>query len=314
MTKIKSMRRYVAFLVVVLAPALAYANTGVFEGAGHTIKLVRSEDVQLRSEAVTITPCRGPFLFDGTAPGMDRVEYRCKFVLHNRSRKPVTVQVGFPLTSDSCAMQDSNLKADDETALVLWYKFIARDNEKTYHVRFAPHDQDKKLGSIFLWDMAFQGDEVRELNVAYEIPAAMALNTTEKDWEIKYAKRWYSRLTTAIFEGFDYVTVTGQSWAGPIEHAKFELRVAGFDRYLANRFIIERPGRTAEERIAIEKKNQEHAARIEWAIKNGKIKGDPSELRDSVSNGAWQSLLDLHIKDRLIHRKITPMVGKRRMG
>ena len=42
-------------------------------------------------------------------------------------------------------MQDSNLKADDETALVLWYKFIARDNEKTYHVRFAPHDQDKKL-------------------------------------------------------------------------------------------------------------------------------------------------------------------------
>ena len=82
------------------------------------------------------------------------------------------------------------------------------------------------------------------------------LNTTEKDWEIKYAKRWYSRLTTAIFEGFDYVTVTGQSWAGPIEHAKFELHVAGFDRYLANRFIIERPGRTAEERIAIEKKTE----------------------------------------------------------
>ena len=174
------MRRLTVFLFMVLAPSFAYANAGIFEGSGHTIKLVHSEDVQLRSETVRIIPGRGWYLFNGSVG--DRVDYECKFVLKNRSKEPVTIQVGFPLTSQFLKYGD-DWKAEDATALVLKYRFIVRDNDRTYHVRFVPHDQAKTLGAIFLWDMTFHGEEVRELNVAYEIPMAMGLGDTMKDPE-----------------------------------------------------------------------------------------------------------------------------------
>lgn len=309
------MKHFVAFLVVTLASSLAYANTGVFEGSGHTIKLVRSEDVQMQSEEVTITPGRGPFLFDGGVPGMDRVEYRCKFVLHNRSEKVVTIQVGFPLSGDSFRPFKDGWRAEDATDLVLRYKFIARDKEKTYHVRFVPSDESKELVAIFLWDMTFKGDEVCNLNVAYEIPMAMALSTTEKkDWKIKYAKPWYPRLVTDIVEDFEYVTVTGQSWAGPIESAKFRLNVAGFERYLNDRFIFEKPSLAAEERAAAEKAAKERATALEKLIEESKTKDRSQKLRDLLSNNAWGSLFDWRIKDRLIRRDIAPDGWKEKDG
>jgi hypothetical protein len=242
-----------------LTPCTALANTGIFEGSGHTIKLVRSKDVEMQSEDVTIVPGRGPFLFNGGVA--DRVEYQCKFVLHNRSRKTATIQVGFPLNSQFMEVP-SVAETYDPTELVLKYKFIVRDNDRTYHVRFVPHDKDQGLSSIFLWDMSFAGDEVRKLNVAYEIPMAMALATTDKDWEVRDAKSWYPRLMMCIYEGLEYVTVTGQSWAGPIHSAKFTLEVAGFEQYLADRFIIEGKGRTKEERAEIEKGFKEQASTL----------------------------------------------------
>ena len=285
-----------------LASSVAIANTGVFEGSGHTIKLVRSEDIQLRSEKVTIIPGRGRFLFNGSIA--DHVDYECKFVLQNLSKKPVTIQAGFPLTSQFLKNAD-DAKADDATALVIKYKFIVRDNERTYHVRFVPHDRDKSLGAIFLWDMTFQGDEVRELNVAYEIPMAMALGDTAKDREISYAKDWYWILTGCVYEGFEYVTVTGQSWAGPIESAKFELHVEGFEQYLNDRFVIERPPYTAEQLAEIDKERRQNVAAIEEAIKNGEIKGGPAKLRELIK-AAKEPPFDWHVKDRLIHRQVLP--------
>jgi hypothetical protein len=303
MLKIQSWSRWFLFLAIALTPSRAFGNTGIFEGSGHTIKLIRSEDVEMQSEEVTIVPGRGPFLFNGSA--MDRVEYSCKFVLHNRSKKPVTIQVGFPLTSQFMKPPYHPEKTDP-TDVVLRYKFIARDKDKTYHVRFEPYDKDKKLASIFLWDMSFQGDEVCKLNIAYEIPMAMGLSSMDDDWDAHYPKAWYSRLTPCIYEGFDYVTVTGQSWAGPIHNAKFNLHIAGFEQYLASRCIIEERVLTAEERAAIEKTNKENAARIEEEIKNGEIKGNPAEFRDLLSNDAWKSLLDWHIKDCMIRRQVGP--------
>ena len=203
-------------IVVVLAPGLAYANAGVFEGSGHTVKLIHSENVQMRSEKVMIIPGRGRFLFDGGVGGMDRVQYYCTFVLKNRSPKTVTVQVGFPLTSQF--VRHGDWKAEEATELVLKYNFIARDGDKTYHVRFVPRDQDEKLGAIFLWDMTFQGNETRELRVAYEIPMAMALASTAKSSDPadqRNYKIWFMTVEAAMTEWFEYVTVTGQSWAGP---------------------------------------------------------------------------------------------------
>jgi hypothetical protein len=249
------MKRNVVFLIVVLTASVACANTGVFEGSGHTIKLIRSEDIQLQSERVTIVPGRGPFLYDGTGPGMDRVEYTCKFVLRNRSKKQVTIQVGFPLTSESID-KTGNPKPDEVTALVLEYKFIVRDDDRTYHVRFSSQDTEKKFGAIFLWDMTFQPDEVRTLNVGYQIPMATGLADTKKERHFekeKQGKEWYSKLEEAIGEVLFYVTETGQSWAGPIEDADFEIHVREFERYLANRGVFESTPRTANQDDKTEK-------------------------------------------------------------
>ncbi len=272
-------------IVVVLAPGLAYANAGVFEGSGHTVKLIRSENVQLRSEKVMIIPGRGRFLFDGGVGGMDRVQYYCTFVLKNRSPKAVTVQVGFPLTSEFA--RGDAWKAEDATNLVFQYKFIARDGDKTYHVRFVPHDQDEKLGAIFLWDMTFQANETRELRVAYEIPMAMGLATTANSPQAavrEKGKAWFTTLESAMGEGLEYITVTGQSWAGPIENATFEVYVGGFEKYLAQRGFLDAlpPSIAADDKKA--------GSRSSWNIKSGLVHRqiDPAGWKEKDGVLRWE--------------------------
>ena len=276
------MIRTITIIGCLSLPALALGNAGVFEGSGHTVKLTSTADIQLQSEKVKIIAGRGPFLFDGTAPGMDRVEYQCSFRLKNRSRKAVTIQVGFPLTSQ---FLDSphKVKNINTADLLFHYKFIARDNDKTYHVRFAPYDRDRKLGSIFLWDMTFEPDEVRELRVAYEIPMGMALNEAVKDARLSESEKrseWYWAPESAFAEGFDYVTATGQSWSGPIEEATFEVSIGQFERYLHQRRVAERP-------------DSESAKGTKYKV---------------IPQGEWR------LKDFLVYRRITPAGWKETDG
>jgi hypothetical protein len=211
--------------------ALVHANAGIFAGSGHTVELVKTEKVQLVSEDVTIIPGRARWAFDGGGGSMDRVEYVCKFQLRNLTEERVDVQVGFPL--DSQFMKEPyDPKEYDELDLVIRYKFLARDKEKTYHVRYAPGDGD--LRSIFLWDMAFAPGETRELVVAYEMPISMGLASTAKA-RGELAKPWYVNAEFALVEEFRYVTRTGRSWAGKIEKARFRVALEGFEEYVRNR-------------------------------------------------------------------------------
>jgi hypothetical protein len=260
-------------LSVLATCTAALGNVGVFAGSGHTIKLVHSADVQMVSEEVTIVPGRGRFLFDGTVPGMNRVEYRCKFTLKNRSAKPVAIQAGFPLDSQFFRSPNTTKKAD-EADIVLQYKFIARDQDKTYHVRFVPCDAAKHLAAIFLWDMDFQAGETRELRVAYEMPISMSLASGAKEEHgQKYAKHWYGNLEAGLVESFGYVTETGRSWAGPVEKAEIHVYLGGFEKYLSARRVVENP-----------EASEEHP--------DGK--------------GSRQGFLDSYCKDWLMHRQIEP--------
>jgi hypothetical protein len=294
-----------------LVPVEAFATTGIFEGSGHTIKLVHSEDVEMQSEDVTVAPGRGPLLFDGGT--VDRVEYACKFVLHNKSKKLVTIQAGFPLNSQFMKPPSDPGKYD-ATELVLKYKFIVRDNDKTYHVRFVPHDKDQELSSIFLWDMSFAAGETRKVNVAYEIPMAMGAGDMTKDSAVSYARPWYQRLTMCIYEGFEYVTVTGGSWAGPIHSAKFAVETAGFEQYLADRCIVEGRGPTDKERAALQEEYRKLVVDLEGSIKNRKREVEPAASRTYLKNSVWLQLFDWHVKDRLIHRQIGPKGWREKDG
>jgi hypothetical protein len=246
---------------------------GVFAGYGHTIQLVHNADVQMVSEEVLIVPGRGRFLYDGTVPGMDRVEYQCKFMLKNRCTKTVTIQAGFPLDSQFFKPPYTTEMADG-VDLVLDYKFIARDQDKTYHVRFVPYDKTKRLSAIFLWDMKFNAGEVRELRVAYEMPISMSLASGAKGQRVgEYAKHWYGSLEFGLIERFGYITETAQSWAGPVETAKIHVYLGGFERYLGERRVVEKSEEPVDH--AGDKRNQ-------------------------------QGFLDSYQKDWLTHRQIEP--------
>ncbi|MCK6459729.1 MAG: DUF4424 domain-containing protein [Planctomycetes bacterium] len=225
------MRRLVP---LVLLCGILHANAGIFSGSGHTVELVKTEEIQLVSEEVTIVPSRARWRFDGGG-GMDRVEYYCKFKLRNLTDERVEVQVGFPLDSQFMK-QPYDPKEHDEEDLILTYQFMARDKEKTYHVRYAPGDGD--LRSIFLWDMAFAPGETRDLAVLYEMPISMGLGTTAIA-RGEYAKPWYVHAEFALVESFRYVTRTGRSWAGEVEKATFEVALPGFESYVRERGFFE---------------------------------------------------------------------------
>ena len=222
-----------------------FGNTGVFAGSGHSIQLVKSADVQMVSEDVTITPITGA----STMLMMHTVEFRCTFVLKNRSNKPVKIQVGFPLDRESHGSPPSPSDDADE---VLSYHFIARDAKNTYHVRHVATDSQKKFSHIFLWDMDFAAGETRTLHVGYILPMSVAGSTTRKPDELppsfagnvndgekflfhyppEYEKPWHKKVETCMVVYFNYVTETGQSWAGPIEKATFRVSNNTFEYFL----------------------------------------------------------------------------------
>jgi hypothetical protein len=225
-----------AFLVLICA-AGTNANTGYFTGSGHTITLTKTEQVQLVSEDVTITPrC-------GWTPQMDAVDYRCKFVLKNLTAKPLKIQVGFPLDSQF-AQQAKGVSS--AARLVLNYHFIARDDKNTYHTRFVAGDSQKRFSRLFLWDMAFDPAETKVLDVAYQLGMSLVETSTRKQPTLfpglatpQHAKKWHAGLEVCWVEHFHYITETGKSWAAPIEHASFRVQTGYLEDCLAQRPLMD---------------------------------------------------------------------------
>jgi len=207
-----------------------FGNTGVFAGSGHTLQLIKSADVQMVSEDVTIRPICGSSMMEHS------VEFRCTFVLKNRSSKPLKIQVGFPLDRK---YYGPPRKPSDDASEVLSYHFIARDAANTYHVRYEAADAQGRYAHIFLWDMEFAASETKTLQVGYLLPMSFAAHTTRKPDDAENAlsppkreKPWHVRTEACGVVFFYYVTETGQSWAGPIEKATFRLCCNTFEHSL----------------------------------------------------------------------------------
>jgi hypothetical protein len=118
---------FVAALVlcILVANSPTFADAGVFTGNGQNLHQITSKTIRLESIDVNIVLERGPFLFDGTVPGMDRAEYICTFVLQNLSDKPEDVQVGFPVDSEFSKGADK-VSEEESKNWVLEYSFLAR--------------------------------------------------------------------------------------------------------------------------------------------------------------------------------------------
>ena len=111
----QKMRVTLAILLFAITSQLSEANVGVFTGYGHSIELTSTDQIQMVREEVTIIPGRGRFQFSGSVPGMDRVEYDCRFELKNLGEDSATIQVGFPLNSQFLSPPyDQDQKVEDQ--------------------------------------------------------------------------------------------------------------------------------------------------------------------------------------------------------
>ena len=236
--------KFAASVLILLVGACpcVLADAGVFTGNGQNLHQITSKTIQLVGIDVTIVLGRGPFLFDGTVPGMDRAEYMCKFVLRNLSDQEAEVKVGFPV--DSQFARASADSPEDSGNWVLEYGFIARDEKATYHVAFvrqkAPGGPGK-FGSVFVWNMRFSPNETRTLSVQYRIPMSMGLVPMQKEQNAPPMSGVFGQefLNIGQLDMAGYVTSTGSSWAGNVETAKFTLVTEPFERYLSRRGITE---------------------------------------------------------------------------
>ncbi len=219
---------------------IAYANVGIFGGFGHSVILEKTSDIQMVSEEVSISLGRGMIPFTGSLRGLDRAEYRCKFLLRNLSDKKVTVQVGFPLSSGDNYMISA---AENPSAfdIIARHNFIAGTDKKMYPVRYVRHDKAKKFRQIFLWNMTFEPKQEITLKVFYALTGYQGLGTTKRrpyNWK-PYKYDYLDFLDRGIGESFGYVTETGKSWKGPIEKAVFKVYLDDFEKYLAKRGMTE---------------------------------------------------------------------------
>ncbi len=222
---------------------LALADAGVFTGNGQDLHQITSKTIQLVSIDVTMVLGRGPFLYDGTVPGMDRAEYRCSFLLQNLSDNDEEVEVGFPVDSQFAkgAKPESPSESQD---WVLEYGFIARDEATTYHVVFVrrkPEGGPGDLGSVFVWKMHFPAKKSRTLIVQYQIPMSMGLIPLQKQESGGSAPGVFGQefLNIGQLDMAGYITSTGSSWAGNVEMAKVTLITEPFERYFEHRGITE---------------------------------------------------------------------------
>jgi hypothetical protein len=144
------------FALALLVTATVWGDAGVFTGSGQDLRQISSESVQLVSIDVTITLERGPSLFDGGVPGMDEIDYNCKFILHNLTDKKCAVQVGFPIDSEFARLRSADTPKVEQD-WVGQYNFTARDEKNTYNVSFQRTDAKKKdvpYSAIFTWTMS----------------------------------------------------------------------------------------------------------------------------------------------------------------
>jgi len=233
-----------------------FGNVGVFRGSGQTPMLEKTDQIQMVEEEIIMFPRRGNYPVDTSAKNQDKMDFRCRFILRNLSDKTVVVPVGFPLDTEARLQDDKG--NFNQSQIISHYAFTAGTKDKTFPVRFVPHDKKKKFSKLFLWEMTFLPKQEIELFVNYTMGGYHGLDVTmrNRDWDKQkpYKCEYLEYLTYGLGQAQLYVTETGSSWAGVIEKAVFRYYPYEFEEYLAKRGAWEESRKERNERLAAIKK------------------------------------------------------------
>jgi len=251
---------------LMFAAACCFGNAGVFRGNGQTPVLEKSSEIQMVEELVEMRPRRGDYPVDTSCRNLDKMDFRCRFLLRNLTDKRVDLTVGFPVSPEAVFIRKP--EELDQTKLVSYFNFVAGTKDRTFPVRFAPWEKKRKFSNIFLWEMTFEPKQEIELFVNYTMEGYAGLATTfrggAKAFEaaMPYFDRWSENIGMALGQGHSYVTGTGSCWAGRIEKAVFRYYPFAFEEYLGRRGIEEETDERREERFAAMKKEPMYFYRV----------------------------------------------------
>ena len=286
------MKRFLTICFLFLVFVSCFGNAGVFRGSGQTPTLEKTDQIQMVEEEIIMIPRRGNYPVDSSCRNLDKMDFRCRFILRNLTDKKVVIPVGFPLDTQA-RMQDNKGKIN-QSQLIRHYGFTAGTKDKTFPVRFVPWDKKKKFSELFLWEMTFEPKQEIELFVNYTMEGYLGLAMTirNRDWDNRkpYKCEYLDFLTSGVGQAQFYVTETGSSWAGVIEKAVFRYYPYEFEEYLAKRGAYEESNKERKERFAAIKKKPGNFAYLfspempmvrtwnpafeEWQPKQGKDKKD----------------------------------------
>ena len=287
------MKKLLTLCLLLLVFISCFGNVGVFGGSGQTPMLEKTADIQMVEEEIIMIPSRGNYPVDTSCRNLDKMDFRCRFILRNLSDKKVVLPVGFPLDVELRYLWDEKRQYNQQ-AIISFYAFTAGTKDKTFPVRFVPWDKKKKFSQLFLWEMTFEPKEEIELLVNYTMPGYMGLDMTirNRDWDNRkpYKCDYLDVLTCGSGQAQFYVTETGSSWAGVIEKAVFRYYPYDFEEYLAKRGAWEESGKDRKKRLEMRKKKPEDSTWLfcpdmpmirtwnpafeQWQPKQGKHKRD----------------------------------------
>jgi hypothetical protein len=250
------MKKLLTLCSLLLVFISCFGNAGVFRGSGQTPVLGKTDQIQMVEEEIIMFPRRGKYPVDTSCRNLDKMDFRCRFILRNLTDKTVVIPVGFPLDIEA-RLQDDKGKVN-QSQLIGHYGFTAGTRDKTFPVRFVPWDKKKKFSKLFLWEMTFLPKQEIELFVNYTMEGYLGLEGTmrNRDWGKRktYKCEYLDGLTWGLGQAQFYVTETGSSWAGVIEKAVFSYYPYEFEEYLAKRGAWEESRKERKKRLEMIKK------------------------------------------------------------
>ena len=166
------MKRFLTICFLFLVFVSCFGNAGVFRGSGQTPTLEKTDQIQMVEEEIIMIPRRGNYPVDTSCRNLDKMEFRCRFILRNLTDQKVVIPVGFPLNTEARLQDDKG--NFNQSHLIGHYGFTAGTKDRTFPVRFVPWDRKKKFSKLFLWEMTFLPKQEVELFVNYTMEGYLA--------------------------------------------------------------------------------------------------------------------------------------------
>ena len=77
------MKKFLTSCLLFLIAVNCFGNAGVFRGSGQTPMLEKTDQIQMVEEEIIMIPHRGNYPVDTSRRNLDKMDFRCRFILRN---------------------------------------------------------------------------------------------------------------------------------------------------------------------------------------------------------------------------------------